>query len=325
MMALAKITTLIIMKVRYERIMKDRRLAIHPHILVKELVQDAHSMLTAWNEISFIEHQNGEFFRKQLSRDLNHRELYQKLWVNFSPQDYEERIQRYIYRLQINGLGSKWLKGFKCIDFGCGHGNFAHALIHEGARYVCAIDFGKESIAYAIKARDRLGVKPTQIEFKLKSVYNPGEEENTFDFAIQNGVFHHLEDENAAIEQVKRVLKPGGWFWYYTFGVGGIDKDLWESGQYILRNIPYEFTISHLEYLNIGVGKRYFLGDSFNAVYNATTQDELLKRLSSFGFGNFRRLTGGFDTDFDHDVIKADRYGAEKFGEGDLRFLAQKL
>jgi hypothetical protein len=45
--------------------------------------------------------------------------------------------------------------------------------------------------------------------------------------------------------------------------------------------------------------------------------------LGKAGFGNFTRLTDGFGTDFGLDVIEADSYGREKFGEGDLRVLAQ--
>jgi hypothetical protein len=34
---------------------------------------------------------------------------------------------------------------------------------------------------------------------------------------------------------------------------------------------------------------------------------------------------GGFPTDFDHDAIEADPWGREKFGDGDIRVLVQKL
>jgi hypothetical protein len=57
-------------------------------------------------------------------------------------------------------------------------------------------------------------------------------------------------------------------------------------------------------------------------VYRHTTWEALTARLSKLGFGEFRRLVGGFPTDFDHDAIASDRYGAAKFGSGDLRLLA---
>ncbi len=326
MMALAKITALIMLNMRYERVMLNRDLDTHPYILVSELIRDAYSLLSAWREISFIEDPAASVLqRKEMDLEARHQALFQQLWTKFSVEEYKQRIQRYVHRLCINGLGDGYLKGFKCIDFGCGHGNFAHALIREGAAFVYAIDYGPENIEYASKVRDQLGIEPSQIEFEVECVYDVSKESNYVDFAIQNGVFHHLEDEDAAYREVWRVLKPGGWFWIYTDGAGGISHDLWDASAHMLCDIPQEFIISHLDYLNMETGKRYHLGDGLNATYRHTTWAELTERLSRLGFGNFRRLVGGFPTDFDHDVIAADKYGREKFGEGDLRLLAQKV
>ncbi len=325
MMAKAKINVLIKLNMRYEKIMLNRKLKIHPYELVKSLINDAISDLIQWSEISFIENPKTEQLkRKEMALETSHHNLFQQLWVKFSEKDYEDRIHRYLHRLKINGLSKGWLKGFKCIDLGCGHGNFAHALIQEGAKYVYGIDFGEGNIKYAKSARKALGVKPSQIEFKMESVYKINKPNNYFDFAIQNGVFHHLDDENRAYKEAFRVLKPDGWFWIYSDGAGGISYDLWDSSVFILRNIPQEFTIYYLESLNIETGKRYHLGDGLNAIYRHTTYEELSARLAGIGFKNFRRLVGGFPTDFDHDVIAADKYGKEKFGAGDIRILAQK-
>jgi len=324
MMAIAKITALVVLNTRYERIMIDRNLEKHPYTLVVDLIRDAHSLLSIWREASFIEHPSAPVIQRQeLALERGHQRLFQELWVRFSEDEYEQRIKRYVHRLRINDLGAPWVNGFKCIDFGCGHGNFAHALIREGAECVYGLDFGDESIEYAVRARDRLGVSPQKIEFKVESVYGVSKDNDVFDLAIQNGVFHHLENEDAAIREVRRVLKPGGWFWYYTAGSGGIVQDLWEASVYILRSIPQELILSYLEYLNVETGKRYHLGDGLNARYRLTTWAEITGRLARLGFGNFRRLRGGFPTDFDHDVIEQDKYGQEKFGEGDLRILAQ--
>jgi ubiquinone/menaquinone biosynthesis C-methylase UbiE len=325
MLALAKINTLVVLNMRYERIMIDRNLDTHPYVLVHDMIRDAYSNLSAWSEASFIEDPEARpLQRADMDLEQGHQALFQKLWVNFSESDYKQRIERYIHRLRINHLG-EYLNGRRCIDFGCGHGNFAHALINEGAEYVYGIDFGEDSIAYAIKARDHLGIPPSRLEFKLESVYSVSKEDDTFDFAIQNGVFHHLENEDDAYREVWRVLKPGGWFWVYTDGSGGISYDLWDASVEMLRNIPHECIIAHLAYLNIEVGKRYHLGDGLNATYRHTSWDALTRRLGALGFGNFRRLCGGFPTDFDGDAFTLDKYRREKYGEGDLRLLMQKI
>lgn len=326
MMSLAKVTVLILLNMRYERIMLDRHLPSHPYLLVAELAREAYRFLSGWREISFIEPPSRPVLsRQELPLEQHHRDLFQQLWVRFSPQEYEKRIDRYVHRLRINGLGRQRLTGLRCIDIGCGHGSFTHALLREGARYAYGIDFGEESIGYALSARDRLGIEPQQLEFKVESAYQIGKPDGTFDFAIQNGVFHHLQDEEAALREVRRVLRPGGWFWYYTDGSGGIGYDLWDTSRTILRDVPLSLTLSFLEYLQIETGKRYHLGDGLHAIYRRTTWDELTQHLERAGFGNFRRLTGGFDTDGDLEAIQKDPYGREKFGEGDLRVLAQLL
>ena len=61
--------------------------------------------------------------------------------------------------------------------------------------------------------------------------------------------------------------------------------------------------------------------DGLSATYAHTSWDKITKKLARHGFGNFKRLAGGFDMDFDLETIQSDPYGREKFGEGDLRVL----
>jgi hypothetical protein len=92
-----------------------------------------------------------------------------------------------------------------------------------------------------------------------------------------------------------------------------------------LRDIPLDFIKSVLVSMNISNPKIVHLMDGLNATYRHTTWEKATKQLAEEGFGNFRRLIGGFNTDFDQDVIDKVPYGKERFGEGDLRILAQKI
>lgn len=325
MITKAKIEAMAILNLRYERVMLDRDLRVHPYILTSALVQDAQHFLEQWRVASVYESSIASAtHRTSTVMEDGHRALFQALWTRFSVDEYQDRIERYVYRLTINGLADGVLTGAKCIDFGCGHGNFAHALLRVGAASICGIDFGDASIEYAKRASETLGVSAVTAEFRVASVYSAPYPDAHFDLAIQNGVFHHLDDEDAAYREVYRVLKPGGLFWVYTDGSGAISHDLWDASLEILRDIPQATILRVLDGLNLETGKRYHLGDGLNAVYRHTTWDELTARLRSFGFDEFRRLTGGFPTDFDHDVIATDPYGREKFGSGDLRLLARK-
>ncbi len=112
--------------------------------------------------------------------------------------------------------------------------------------------------------------------------------------------------------------------WIYTDGQDHIAGDIQDTCSRILRDIPPSTILHYLDTMNLQTGKRYHLGDSLNAVYRHTSYDDLVERLTSYGFDNFRRLTGGYATDFDLDVILSDPWGREKFGKGDIRILAQK-
>ena len=324
MMATAKIGALVVLNMRYEKIQLDRSLPEHPYRLVEGLVDDAMVALKGWHDVGFIESLDPALAAQNSnSMETMHQDLFQRLWTQFDANEYQERIARYEHRLSVNRL-DRLFSGMRGIDFGCGHGNFAHAFVRNGATFVLGIDYGADSIRFATAARDRLGVGADRIAFRQASVYDTGEPSAAYDFAVQNGVFHHLDDEDRAYREVHRALKPGGLFWIYTDGAGAISHDLWDASRRILTDVPAAFVVEQLKALNLSTGKRYHLGDGLNAIYRHTTWEELTARLGRLGFGEFRRLVGGFPTDFDHDVIAADRYGAAKFGSGDLRLLCRK-
>ena len=41
---------------------------------------------------------------------------------------------------------------------------------------------------------------------------------NYYDFAIQNGVFHHLDNEDKAYREIYSVMKKSAYLWFYTDG-----------------------------------------------------------------------------------------------------------
>jgi SAM-dependent methyltransferase len=313
-----------VMNMRWEAIMVDREFPEHPWPHAQRLVQEALATLHAWGEARFIEGASSPLGAPPDEMEERHHDLFQTLWVNFTEADYADRIARYAHRLQINDLDGGLLHGARVIDFGCGHGNFLHACLAAGAASGLGIDYGEESIRYSLAARDRLGVDPQRLDFRVGSVYATGEPDGSFDVAIQNGVFHHLDDEDTAYREVHRVLKPGGWFWIYTDGAGAVSHDLWDAAVHVLRNVPYDAVLEVLDFLGVETNKRYHLGDGLNAVYRHTAYEDFLDRLDGYGFGEPRRLSGGYATDFDHDVIAADPWGEAKFGSGDIRLLVRK-
>tara|TARA_Y100001933_G_C18846033_1_gene499687 strand:+ start:36 stop:812 length:777 start_codon:yes stop_codon:yes gene_type:complete len=251
----------------------------------------------------------------------SHQDLFQELWIKFSRADYQKRIEDYVYRININGLG-ELISGSNCLDFGCGHGNFAQALIQCGAKSVLGIDYGSASIEFATNAEAQ--IKAGNLHFKVANVYNSGEDSSAYDFAIQNGVFHHLNDEDRAYIEVNRILKHGGYFWIYTDGINNIQGELQDTCSRIMRRWDQSLVHVALDQLGLSVGKRYHMGDTFNAIYRHTDYGTMVKRLDNYGFEVVKRLQGGFKYDSDGDSLKK-RWATELYGSGDIRILAKKV
>ena len=256
-------------------------------------------------------------------RESTHKDLFAKLWTNFTFDEYKkERLGRYNKRLRINNL-KKFIEDKKIIDFGCGHGNFLISCLGFGAKECVGIDYGKDSIQYAKNITYKLKLQK-KVKFYCRSIYDSKLKSNYYDFAIQNGVFHHMDNEIKAYKEMHKVLKKGGYCWIYTDGGGGIRDIAWDMSQNILKNIDKNFIIENIRSKGLTTNKEYHLGDGLNALYRHSTLEIMKKKLSKIGFEFVRQLNGGFSTDFDKPFYK-DKYFEEKFGSGDLRLLFRKI
>lgn len=318
----AKVVSLVMMNMAYEKVAFNPRLKKHPYLLTKEIITHARSQFENFLDIAFIENKYRKIAESKSSKkEEKHRELFNEIWNRYGHKEYMNYVNRYVRRIKVNNL-ENLIRNKRCIDLGCGNGNFCIALLKCGSSFAAGIDYGEKSIIYARNAAKEMKFDK-RADFRHENVYETSYPDNSFDFAIQNGVFHHLNNEVNAIKETRRILKEDGWFWYYTDGEGGISYDLWDTSVYLLRSVPVLFIENVLKTMNVSRNKIVHIMDGLNATYAHTSWSKITKKLSSFGFRNFKRLTGGFDTDFDLDRIEADPYGRDKFGEGDLRVLCQ--
>jgi ubiquinone/menaquinone biosynthesis C-methylase UbiE len=316
------INLLIILNLKIEKILFDKKNRNgNPLIIAAEYLRSFYIQILDLKKLNDFDSMK-KINVKKLAMEYDHKKLFQKLWVNYTDKQYIfDRVQRYIHRIKINNL-TKLLKNKKIIDFGCGHGNFLIAAKKIGARYCYGIDYGKESIKFANKVKKKL--KISNIKFEVANIYHVrNAKSNFFDFAIQNGVFHHLEKEFLGYKELHRTLKPGGYMWIYTDGGNGIRDLISDMSQKILSSINQDFVIGKIRQIGLVYGKEYHLGDNLKAKYRHTTFNKITNLLKKIGFKNFIKLKGGFKTDFDKPFYK-DKYFSEKFGSGDLRILCQK-
>ena len=260
---------------------------------------------------------------QNFKKEKNHQKLFQDLWIRYNDKQFiEDRFKYYIKRIKKNNI-AKFFIGKNCIDFGCGHGQFLMALKKLGAKKCVGIDFGEKNILFANKMRKKLRFNINKVKFINGNVYRAPFKEKTFDFAIQNGVFHHLKNENKAYREVHRVLRKGGKFWVFTDGSGGIRGIILDFIQQTLQKIDDKFILNVIRSLKLTANKTYMLSDFLNAKYKRTSRNEIINRLKKIGFKNFKPIQGTYKTDYDKFHSK-DKNFRLKFGEGHIRFLCEK-
>lgn len=93
----------------------------------------------------------------------------------------------------------------KLLDIGCGNGEYTIAMCyHYGASELYGIDIGAE----AIEVANRRGIKA--IHHDLNNAPYPFDDD-MFDLVFAGEIIEHLMSPDGLLEEIKRVLKPGGY------------------------------------------------------------------------------------------------------------------
>ena len=96
--------------------------------------------------------------------------------------------------------------GKKVLDVGSGNGYVLSKYASEGAD-VFGIDITEAGIDLCQQRFELLGLKG---EFQVADAQNIPFPDNTFDCVCSMGVLHHVPDTQKALNEIHRVLKPGG-------------------------------------------------------------------------------------------------------------------
>jgi ubiquinone/menaquinone biosynthesis C-methylase UbiE len=144
--------------------------------------------------------------------------------------EIERRRYRWHYHLpelfeSLRGTGGRLL------EIGCGIGVDSIQLARAGFD-VTAVDLTEAAIDVARRFADERGV---EIDFRTANAESLDFADSTFDVVYSFGVLHHTPDITKAVEEVRRVLKPGGtayiMLYHRTSLVGAVHR---------LLNLPYE-------------------------------------------------------------------------------------
>jgi len=98
------------------------------------------------------------------------------------------------------------LKGKRVLEIGCGAGALSSQLAKHGAR-LNAVDLTENAVKLTRRRFELRGLDGDIRRMDAERLEFP---EETFDFVWSWGVIHHSANTEAIIEQIHRVLKPGG-------------------------------------------------------------------------------------------------------------------
>jgi ubiquinone/menaquinone biosynthesis C-methylase UbiE len=162
--------------------------------------------------------------------------------------------RRYVAPL-LERLGGR-VPGGRAVEVGCGGGRGVEIILDRfGAAEVFGFDLDPRMVDLA---RSRLARRPAgQVRLAIGDLTAIDAEDATFDAVFDFGAIHLVPDWPAALSEVRRVLKPGGRFFFelVTSPLLRLPYALVTEGFRRMRAPTPESFLSELERRGIAVGE----------------------------------------------------------------------
>jgi len=219
--------------------------------------------------------------------------LFGDLWHKLDGDQYEESVGLFARRFEANGFDLGWFQGKACLDAGCGGGRYTVAMGRLGAREAVGVDVSEAGIA---DARQR-ATGEANVRFQVASVLDLPLEDDSFDFVCSSGVLHHTTDLDKGLDEITRVLRPGGKLYLLLYGSGGLRWAASGALRPIAQDLGYDFMDAAIAGSGLPANnRRNFLDDFFVPIVTFIDWETLHGKLSARGFGTIERwMKGRFD------------------------------
>ena len=121
-------------------------------------------------------------------------------------------IQKHYEAPLLERLGGR-VKGMRVLEIGCGRGVGTEIIFkHFGAREIHSFDIDPDMVK---KAGKRLSnYSSERLNLRVGDATAIDAEDKSFDAVFDFWIIHHVPNWQSAVSEIKRVLKPGGRFFF---------------------------------------------------------------------------------------------------------------
>ena len=173
-------------------------------------------------------------------------------------------IQRHYEAPLLERLGGR-RDGQRVLEVGCGRGVGTEIIFERfGAQQVVAFDLDPDMVA---QAQQRLvSYLPDQLVLAVGDATAIPATDGAFDTVFDFGIIHHVPDWRATVSEIRRVLRPGGYFYFEEVTRHALER--WTYRTFLNHPIENRFSraefVAELERQGITVGRNaveLFFGD----------------------------------------------------------------
>jgi ubiquinone/menaquinone biosynthesis C-methylase UbiE len=222
------------------------------------------------------------------SVDFRTATLYGKLWPRYGDDLFSESVDLFAARWLANGEDPDFFRDKVCLDVGCGGGRYSFAMSRMGARSVVGIDLSETGLADARKRSEAF--PPGNVRFMHASALELPFPDEQFDFVCCSGVLHHTPCVEKGLQEIYRVLKPGGFTYLLLYGAGGLFWPLNDLLRPLAALLGEQYLEKALDIMSCAANKRrVLLDDTFTPILERYSKERVEQLLKSAGFCGWRR------------------------------------
>lgn len=252
----------------HDELRKNKKALKTYNLLIEDIIKDVKNAISGIEKFGF--KKNHSTFK-----DFKTPEYYGNLFTKFSNYHYFIEPKKLLFeRLKKNKIDLKIFKNANLIDYGCGNGRYTQVFKNLGCKTIVGFDKSKKNILTA-----KNNNKSKNIKFIIGDVLRNSLKKNKFDVVYCNGVLHHTENILLGLQNIYRILKPGGFCMIFLVSTGGVKWAFIEAFREIFKNFDKVYAQNFLESSGLNKNKVFYLMDHVFVKHNKLTSIKEVEHL----------------------------------------------